>query len=1679
MKKSTPIVVLLTIVSFTIHAQSTVSPTWKTDLHGDVSFVQNLNQFERLGPEDKHFHAACFKGDQAYFFYCDKVIIRFYERQFRDKSEAEKEARKQRKTQPFNTLEEWQAFERAGQGVRITWQDVTLHWDGANTSSTADLTNAATSFELYTRYNSEGEIEESGKSQHYKKLTVHNVYPGIDVVYEPHPESGFKYSLIVHPGADPKAPKLHYDHPFTLTSTGQLETTIRDAKIVDHAPIAFYLGEEQSKLSCAYSIREGSVGFNVNTYNPAKTLVIDPWTQTPTFPSNWDCIWECEADASGNTYIIGGVTPLELKKYNSAGVLQWSFNTPYDTSSWLGVFATDNAGNSFVTQGSTAQILRVNTGGGLVWSNTSPGGLFSSTEFWNIAFNCDQTKLVVGGTGGIIPPLPYLYDINTATGNVITSVQVTGSTIAGFPPNTQEVRAVTATDNQKYYYLTHDSIGFVSDNLSLCPTQTVPFHVENGGYNLSYKNENWRYNNTGVEALAYYNGFVFVNRGNRLDKRDFASAAILQSVTIPGGGFPATFGQNQMENSGIAIDDCGTIFVGSKNGVYAFNQALVQTASYPTSFVVYDVALTSTGEVVAAGSTGNSGSASRTGTVQSFAATACAQPAIICCNPFICDPGPICDTDAPFALQVETPGGTWSISPATAAFNTSTGTFDPGASGNGTWTVTYTLACGSETVDFTVNTCSALSVCIETNGDLTVSGGTGPYTWAYFDPGGTTPITNQTECQACGYTWTFGTCLNGFIPVTSCSTPAGYVDFGTGVTVTPPANNQLQVTDNVGTVFQFDPATLPPCSTTCDPTITPAGPFCEGDPSATLASVDPGGTWSATCGVCINASTGEFNPAVAGAGSWTVTYTLGCGSSDTETITVNADDDPSFSYSGALYCPTDPDPTPTITGTAGGSFSIDNSGVINASTGVIDLSASGTGSFIVTYTTAGSCPATGTFNLTITSAADATITAAGPFCANDPAVTLSAATGGGTWTASCGACITSGGLFDPALATTGANTITYTISGSCGATDNETITVNAAQDASFSFASANYCPTDPNPTPTITGTSGGTFTINNGGSINASTGQINLAASGNGTFTVTYTTAGPCADVQTFVVTISATTDATITAAGPFCANDAPVTLTAATGGGTWTASCGACITTGGVFDPALATIGANTVTYTISGSCGATDNETITVNAAQDATFSYPAAAYCLTDTDPTPTITGTTGGIFTISGTGVINAGTGVVDLSASGAGNFTVTYTTAGPCADVATFGITISNSFDPTITAAGPFCDNAAPAQLTAASAGGTWSATCGSCISAGGLFDPAQAGAGSHTITYTIAGSCGGTDTQVIVVNASDDASFSYPASTFCASDADPVASVSGTAGGVFTISGGAVINASTGLIDLSASGAGTFIVTYTSAGLCPDSQTFTVTVNTAANVIITNVGPYCLNDAPVNLSASPPGGTWSGTGITDAVTGTFDPTVAGIGSSYVSYTISGSCGDADSILVTVLPVPTISAGNDTIVDEGGTISLNGSPNGTSVIWSGPGGFVAISSDPTIAPATLLNAGAYVITTTGSNGCTATDTVLVFITDLDQEIWVPNIFSPNGDGNNDFFFVRGDGLNGFNLKIFNRWGEMIFESIAQTTPWDGTQNGRKVDSGVYVYMITYTDVSGTEQVISGNVMVVQY
>jgi gliding motility-associated-like protein len=186
--------------------------------------------------------------------------------------------------------------------------------------------------------------------------------------------------------------------------------------------------------------------------------------------------------------------------------------------------------------------------------------------------------------------------------------------------------------------------------------------------------------------------------------------------------------------------------------------------------------------------------------------------------------------------------------------------------------------------------------------------------------------------------------------------------------------------------------------------------------------------------------------------------------------------------------------------------------------------------------------------------------------------------------------------------------------------------------------------------------------------------------------------------------------------------------------------------------------------------------------------------------------------------------------------------------------------------------------------------------------------------------------------------------------------------------------------------------AGTFPVTLTvTSGPCTDNFTANVTVNPGVAPVINPAGPFCTTAAPVTLTANIAGGTWSGTGITDAATGAFDPALAAIGNNVISYTTVGACGGTSSATILVNAVPVSDAGADVNICSGVAASV-GTPAtaGYTYSWSPATGLSAANiSDPSI---TTVNGGAapivttYTVTTTAS-GCSSTDVTQVTVNPL--------------------------------------------------------------------------------------------
>jgi gliding motility-associated-like protein len=183
------------------------------------------------------------------------------------------------------------------------------------------------------------------------------------------------------------------------------------------------------------------------------------------------------------------------------------------------------------------------------------------------------------------------------------------------------------------------------------------------------------------------------------------------------------------------------------------------------------------------------------------------------------------------------------------------------------------------------------------------------------------------------------------------------------------------------------------------------------------------------------------------------------------------------------------------------------------------------------------------------------------------------------------------------------------------------------------------------------------------------------------------------------------------------------------------------------------------------------------------------------------------------------------------------------------------------------------------------------------------------------------------------------------------------------------------------------------------------------------------------------------------------------------GSYNMRLIVTNSTGCADTVdrIVVIYPLPVINAGPDTILIVGSSVAIN--PTGSPVVdylWTPSTSLTCTNCYNTVADP--KNTTTYSIRVTDANGCVNKDEITIIVVCNDKNVFIPNTFSPNGDGNNDQFYPRGKGLFAIqSMRIFNRWGEMVFQKNNlfpndPTAGWNGRYNGRLANPDVYTYII---------------------
>jgi gliding motility-associated-like protein len=336
---------------------------------------------------------------------------------------------------------------------------------------------------------------------------------------------------------------------------------------------------------------------------------------------------------------------------------------------------------------------------------------------------------------------------------------------------------------------------------------------------------------------------------------------------------------------------------------------------------------------------------------------------------------------------------------------------------------------------------------------------------------------------------------------------------------------------------------------------------------------------------------------------------------------------------------------------------------------------------------------------------------------------------------------------------------------------------------------------------------------------------------------------------------------------------------------------------------------------------------------------------------------------------------------------------------------------------------------------------SWSAPGGIITdTSNNVIDVTYQNTGVYNITMNAINQCGSaTNTYSVTVNP-------YPTATagndtvICSSSPVTLSTVTGT-GYQYSWSNGTSTIGSTNTVTVTPTTTTSYILSVTIIGGCVTKDTVTVFVN-SLNDTLTSVDAGCSNQEG-SASATPTGGTppytylWSD--------GQTSPTAYGLAPGTYTCVITESSGCSITQTVTVASITNLNAdaGISTTITQGQSTMLNGS-GGLTYSWAPATNLSCTNCPDPLATPTVTTT--YTLTVYDSTGCYQTDTVTIFVELFCGEVFVPNAFSPNDDGQNDVLYCRVDPgcLQSFEFIVFNRWGEAVFRTSDPTIGWDGPQ-----------------------------------
>ncbi len=595
-------------------------------------------------------------------------------------------------------------------------------------------------------------------------------------------------------------------------------------------------------------------------------------------------------------------------------------------------------------------------------------------------------------------------------------------------------------------------------------------------------------------------------------------------------------------------------------------------------------------------------------------------------------------------------------------------------------------------------------------------------------------------------------------------------------------------------------------------------------------------------------------------------------------------------------------------------------------------------------------------------------------------------------------------------------------------------------------------------------------------STSETTPSITVSPTSTTVYTVTATAAGGCSSTNSAIVTVNQS----VAVVGPdvtICSGESTtLDASASTGTGPLTYNWSNGLGSG---PSHIITPSATNTYYVTVTSSGCTDSASVTVNVTNIPSVAVLPLNPTICEGSIELSATGATNYTWSPA-TGLSSTTGATVTASPSATTTYTVIGDTQG-CTGSATVNVTVI-----TISATANSSD--AHCGHSDGSATATTSGTCPQSWSYLWNSTPAQntitatnLPAGNYIITVSCA-SCIATATATVSNLPSPSVSITSITNTICGyANGGATASVSGgTPGYSYSWSNGQTGQNLTNVV------AGTYNITITDANGCNAFNTVTITGAPGPSAIISSISEICdrangSTEVTISGGSAPYTYLWSNDSTNSITTGLT------AGNYYVTVTDNNGCTTSASVNVQEIPGPNadFSANPNVLSILDGPVSFIDNSSGTVVTWLWNFGDGSQNGSGEELNHDYHNTGTYLVTliVTDTNECTDTTTETIIVKDI-FTFYVPNAFTPDDDGINDYFFPQGENWdpNDFEMYIFDRWGNLIYRTNTVGDKWNGTvnNNGTQDDMliDVYVYLIRVKELEGPKHEYIGRVTLVR-